>query len=174
MIADLMLFARPPRLSLAPVDVRAIAREQISSLTARANEQGTALMLAEDSAPAIARADATQLGVALRAIIINALEVLGSGGAIRVSVGQGCESLRPGDSPVPAVKITVEDNGPGVAEAAIPHLFDPFFSGREAGRGLGFGLTKAWRILTAHGGLISHSVPAGGGAAFSMVLPAAD
>jgi signal transduction histidine kinase len=174
MIADLMLFARPPKLSVALVDVRAITLEQVSSLTARANEQGTTLLLVDDAVPATIQADATQLGVALRAIIINALEVLGSGGAIRVGVRQGCESLRPGELPVPAVKITVEDNGPGVADSAIPHLFDPFFSGREAGRGLGFGLTKAWRIINAHGGQISHAVPAGGGAAFSIVLPAAN
>ena len=53
------------------------------------------------------------------------------------------------------VVIGVSDDGPGLSEQARRHLFDPFYSGREAGRGLGFGLSKCWRIITEHGGTIT-------------------
>jgi C4-dicarboxylate-specific signal transduction histidine kinase len=87
---------------------------------------------------------------------------LGGGGQITVGVRQS------GDT----VQISVADNGPGVSDAIRPHLFDPFFSGREAGRGLGFGLTKAWRIVTDHGGDLSHHPTPNGGATFVIALPA--
>jgi signal transduction histidine kinase len=58
------------------------------------------------------------------------------------------------------VRITVTDDGPGMSPREAAHAFDPFFSGREAGRGLGFGLCKCWRIVTAHGGRVEiHSQP---------------
>ena len=52
------------------------------------------------------------------------------------------------------LKVTMVDNGPGIPEDQINMVFDPFFSGREAGRGIGFGLTKAWRIMQLHQGEI--------------------
>ncbi len=45
----------------------------------------------------------------------------------------------------------MQDSGPGISPEHREHLFDPFFSGRQAGRGLGFGLSKAWRIIQMHG-----------------------
>jgi signal transduction histidine kinase len=163
MIADLMLFARPPKLILATVDARVIANGQISQIQSRALDQGTALVLETASTECAIHADADQIAVALRALIINALEALGGGGQVAVGVGHS------GD----LVHISVADNGPGVPEAVRAHLFDPFFSGREAGRGLGFGLTKAWRIVTDHSGDLSHHPTPNGGATFVIVLPAA-
>ena len=60
--------------------------------------------------------------------------------------------------------------------AAIPaeirrHMFDPFFSGREAGRGLGFGLSKAWRIAREHGGTIAVNSSTETGNEFSLIVP---
>jgi len=51
-------------------------------------------------------------------------------------------------------------------------IFDPYYSGREAGRGLGFGLPKAWRIMQLLGGSIRVEPPTGQGAAFVLTLPA--
>jgi hypothetical protein len=70
-----------------------------------------------------------------------------------------------------AVEITVADNGPGMSERERTHLFDPFFSGREAGRGLGFGLSKCWRIITAHRGHIDVDSQPGRGAKMIVTLP---
>ena len=50
--------------------------------------------------------------------------------------------------------LRIRDEGIGLSEIEREHLFDPFFSGRQAGRGLGFGLSKAWRIVDRHGGRI--------------------
>ena len=50
------------------------------------------------------------------------------------------------------IKLIVEDNGPGPAPGGLDHLFDPFYSGRSAGRGRGFGLSSAWRLARLQGG----------------------
>ncbi len=54
------------------------------------------------------------------------------------------------------VEISVEDSGPGVAAEVRPLIFCPYYSGRQAGRGLGFGLPKAWRIMQQLGGAIRY------------------
>lgn len=66
------------------------------------------------------------------------------------------------------VRVRVMDNGPGIDEEDVDRLFDPFFSGREEGTGLG--LSVAYRIARVHGGTISASSPEGGGAIFEFVL----
>jgi signal transduction histidine kinase len=58
--------------------------------------------------------------------------------------------------------IEIEDHGQGFSEIERNHAFDLFYSGRQAGRGLGFGLPKCWRIIQQHGGLIEiESTPDG-------------
>ena len=66
-----------------------------------------------------------------------------------------------------------EPGGPGFSEEERQHLFDPFYSGREAGRGLGFGLSKCWRIVRNHGGRIDVQSDPGRGATFEITLPVA-
>jgi len=69
------------------------------------------------------------------------------------------------------VEIVVRDNGPGVSADARSSMFNPFYSGREAGRGLGLGLSKCWRIITLHGGSISLDDTYSDGARFVIRLP---
>jgi signal transduction histidine kinase len=88
------------------------------------------------------------------------LEAIGTAGTIWVTLRQQLATasfLTDGDQAKHhgLTVIEVVDDGPGLSEKARRHLFDPFYSGREAGRGLGFGLCKCWRIITEHGGTVS-------------------
>jgi signal transduction histidine kinase len=168
MIADLMLFARPPKLNLATCDARQLARNVVDELAHIAAEQDTQLAFEANDALVEVEADATQLGVAIQAVVKNALEAVGEGGHVRVAVRQ-----RETDSESLA-EISVRDDGPGISDEVHKRMFDPFFSGREAGRGLGFGLSKCWRIVTDHGGRIIVERPAGGGAEITIVLNVAN
>jgi hypothetical protein len=162
MIADMRLFARPPQPEHERFDLVALVDRVIDSLEPELARRAIELARGGDSAPLEIDADPTQLTVALEAMCKNAQEAIGHEGQIVITLRDG-----PTD-----VAIEVRDTGPGIPPAVRKHLFDPFYSAREAGRGLGFGLSKCWRIVvTNHGGRIEVDDPPGGGARLRMVLP---
>lgn len=160
MIADMRLFARPPELQPQPVDLAALVDRVLEELGPRAAEQETQLARTGDPAPLELSADPVQLAVALKALGANALEALGLGGRIEFEL-----SRHQGET-----RIRVTDDGPGIAPEDLPRIFDPYFSARQAGRGLGMGLAKCWRIVTAHGGQIDVESRPGQGARFTIRL----
>ena len=85
MIADLMLFARPPSLRLEEVDLAKLADTVVAEMQDLAREQGTKLIRTGEPGPLLATVDPTQIAVALRAIIQNALEAVRKGGSVEVS-----------------------------------------------------------------------------------------
>jgi signal transduction histidine kinase len=197
MIADLMLFARPPQLRPESVDLQALLRRVADELAAEAGAASVAIVVHPSKASLRANADPIQLAVAIRAICINAIEAMLNGGKIEVYASRHWEGEAPPEprdgeaaakpamqrtaearqEPRPPndgrdyVQIIIADNGPGIPADIRHKIFDPFFSGREAGRGLGFGLAKAWRIVTVHGGTIAVRETPGGGATFVITLP---
>jgi len=169
MIADLMLFARPPQPVLRAIDLRIVLSELADELKAPCQERGILLQV-RLGAPVVVRADGNQLRVALRAVCDNALEVMDSGGRLEIF----CQATAAAADSEGTARIEIRDNGPGFDEHTREHLFDPFYSGRAAGRGLGMGLAKCWRIVRQHQGTIEAFSSSGGGAAFVITLPAAD
>jgi signal transduction histidine kinase len=165
MISDLMLFARPPKLNLAPCELGQLVRQVVDELREQADEQHTELNWSSANLPLEKPVDATQLAVAVRALVMNSFEALGEGGHVEIVLRH---IERDG---APWAQIVVRDDGPGISDQIREHMFDPFFSGREAGRGLGFGLSKCWRIVTDHGGQVIVERPAGGGAEIAILLP---
>ena len=168
MISDLMLFVRPPALRPTEFDLGALIRQVVTELEPLAVDQGTRLEYAPPLAPLMITADRLQLAVALKSLCVNSLEALPADGIVEVSVRRE-PPTRPDNS---AIAIAVRDTGSGISPAARRHLFDPFYSGREAGRGLGLGLSKCWRIVTLHGGRIDVESEPGHGATFTIRLPA--
>jgi len=167
MIADMMLFAKPPDLIRKSVDLAKLIPEVVSELADQAETQGSRLVVGGLEQGCVLSADADQIAVALKALVRNSLEALEMGGQVKVDLQR---------SPVPAAEeavIRVADTGPGIPPAVRRHMFDPFYSGREAGRGLGFGLSKCWRIVTLHGGSIDADTSDGQGARFTIRLPVA-
>jgi hypothetical protein len=165
MISDLMLFARPPKLNLTPISLPEFVRKAVGGLSALASERGVQLNCVESEFSSEICGDETQLGVALHAVVKNAIEAVDDGGHVSIAIRRR-EMVGS-----PWAEIAVSDDGPGVSAEARRHMFDPFYSGREAGRGLGFGLSKCWRIVTDHGGQVVVHSPANGGAEISILLP---
>ncbi|WP_428305284.1 sensor histidine kinase [Lacipirellula sp.] len=161
MISDLMLFARPPQLVLAATNLADVVNEAARGLVPEMQRRNIALRFDGSTPLPQIQADATQLQVAIRALLDNALDAIGRDGAIDVTLS----------STEAAVQLQIADTGPGIAPEVRPHIFDPFYSGREAGRGLGFGLSKAWRIVTLHNGTLEADSPSTGGATFTITLP---
>ena len=165
MIADIRFFARPPQPE--PVmfnlcdELKTLVREQ----TPLMSESGVAFYSELDAvADTMIESDPVLFHVVVGVLCNNARE------AVRLTGGNVWLCLRrEGD----VWAISVRDDGPGVSEETRPLLFDPYYSGREAGRGLGFGLPKAWRIMQLLEGTIRYEQPAGQpGALFVLTLPA--
>ncbi len=167
MIADLMLFVQPPKPEKKRVAVTTLVQEVFNQLKSLAEEQGTEVRYCSSVPEHLEiHADPRQLSVALQTVCTNALEAIGAGGWIEI------ELTERSDSPLGrrGVEIAVRDSGPGISEKALRHAFDPYFSGREAGRGLGLGLSKCWSILEQHGGKVElQNAPQG--AVVRLVLP---
>jgi signal transduction histidine kinase len=150
MISDMMLFAHPPKLNVKAVDIRlmvsALVRECEANMMA-ISRSGATIVAKVSQEVDRAIIDPTHCKVAIASLIQNAAE------AIRHDHGEIEIHLRHDSNDL---CITVSDNGIGINEQVRQHLFDPFYSGREAGRGLGFGLSKCWRIAKLHGGSLTH------------------
>ena len=144
MIGDAMTFARPPEIRSAVISPAALIMDVLASLTELADSQTTSIEVdLEESIQVLA--DSEQFRVVTASLVRNSLEALREGGRVQISLRSGTESF---------CILRVTDTGQGPDEVEREHLFDPFFSGRQAGRGLGFGLAKCWQILRSHGGWI--------------------
>ena len=161
MIADMRLFARPPAVEFQKVEMVALVDRLLAELGPQAAERAIAIHRGGHPGPIEIEADPVQWNVALQAICRNAIEAIGQDGQIEIL-------LEVSD---PWLVIQVSDDGPGFSEQERRHLFDPFFSARQAGRGLGLGLSKCWRIVTGHDGRIEAANRPGGGAVFSLWIP---
>lgn len=150
MIGDAMLFARPPRPERQTVVVEQAIADAVASLKARLAEKSLTVDVAALGAGATRiSADPSQFQVLLCELLRNAIEASRPEGRIDLTVRT--ETV----SEVSSVEIAVRDEGSGLSAVEREHLFDPFFSGRQAGRGLGFGLPKAWQIARQHGATLT-------------------
>ncbi len=102
---------------------------------------------------------------------MNSLQALSSGGSVTLTARSIARSSAD-ESESNLVQIAIQDTGPGIPAEVRRHLFDPYYSGREAGRGLGLGLSKCWRIVELHGGQMEVTSSEGVGTTFTINLPA--
>ncbi len=131
------------------------------------------LFLAEDLWAA--DVDARQIGQAIRNLILNAREAMPKGGTVVVRGNnvalntQELPSLPTGDY----VRISIADQGPGIAREVLPKIFDPYFSTKQRGtqKGMGLGLTICHSIVQKHQGAIAVESAMGVGTTFHIYLP---
>jgi len=163
MIGGLMLFARPPKAAPGEVDLDTLLAAVMEAVTPLAGARRVRLE-ARGAAALTVIVDRGQVEEALRAIVTNAVEAAVDGGSVVVAPG-----VVVGD---PAwCDVAIIDDGAGMDDATIQRAFDPFFSGREAGRGAGLGLSKAWRFIEASGGSVVLSSRVGVGTTVTVRLP---
>ena len=106
-------------------------------------------------------------------LLMNALLSRDSGVVVQIAA-QRCMARSPessGSEPIRCFRITVTDNGEGISDTDLPHVFEPFFTTREVGQGTGLGLSISHGIVSEHGGWMTVDSVPGEGAAFSVFLP---
>jgi signal transduction histidine kinase len=118
----------------------------------------------EEGLPRV-KADPLLMQQAMLNIVLNAEQAIGSGGRIESST-----STLEQDG-TRHVVVRIRDTGPGIPSAAMPRLFEPFYTTKEVGKGTGLGLAITYGIIQEHGGEITASNHPEGGAVFTVQLP---
>lgn len=152
---------RLPRPSLRAVDVNRLIGDLVTMQREELRAHGITVTLELASPGPLAHADPGQLRQALLNVLRNAREAMERGGAVRVATHR-----RDGK-----VVLQIEDEGPGIPPEVARRVFEPFFSTKVAGTGLGLSLTK--QIMSEHGGEIGIGDAPGGGARVVLELPEA-
>jgi len=157
-VNDVLDFARPIRFELAAVDINALCRE--SAAAASVSGAGGDIQLDLDPALGAVTTDGDRLRSALVNLLVNARHALnGHAGGVTLS------SRSAGDR----VKIVVADRGAGIAAADLAHIFDPYFTTKRGGTGLGLPIAK--NIVEGLGGAIAVSSTPGQGTEIRLDLP---
>ena len=107
--------------------------------------------------------DAAQIEQVILALVMNAMDALPQGGNLWLTTSFSQEHGR--------VRIVVRDDGSGIAPEILPHLFEPFLTTKETGRGVGLGLAISNSILERHNGSIEVESEVGRGTTFTVTLP---
>jgi two-component system, cell cycle sensor histidine kinase and response regulator CckA len=151
------------------VDLRVLLEEETSFAV-----RGTSAKyrLNVPSYPLPAKVDPQQLRQVVQNLVINAVQAMPKGGLITLnaSIEERVEGQFPRVSSERVIRISIHDEGMGIAAEHLGKVFDPFFSTKARGRGLG--LTMCYSILTRHGGSISVDSTLGTGTTFTILLPA--
>jgi PAS domain S-box-containing protein len=113
-------------------------------------------------------ADAGQLGQVVQNLVLNALEARPDG-LVELSLAN-VQREPPARPAGPCVRLSVSDQGPGIPSDRLQRIFDPFYSTKERGTGLGLAVTHS--IMARHGGLVEVRSSAGQGTTFDLFLPA--
>lgn len=154
-------FARPPKPERRRVALTALVEQTLALIAGRARKQRVRLHYEPPPQAVEIDADAEQIRQLLVNLALNALDVMPLGGlldvAAKVEDGQAV--------------LDVADTGPGIPSAHLSRLFEPFFTSKEAG--LGLGLVVSHRIARDHGGSLHASNRPEGGACFTLRLPVA-
>ncbi|MEO2088074.1 MAG: PAS domain S-box protein, partial [Gemmataceae bacterium] len=175
--SQMTAYAGVGRLAAGPVDLAAVLRAAEPVLRTDAGRVPLEWQVQTDLPPVIG--ESFQLRQAVRNLIVNAAEAVGhSGGAVRLELGAAHIDPTDGDYQLPPpaagryVRVRVADTGPGMTADVAARAFDPFFSTKFAGRGLGLAAVRG--IVKSHRGAVRLTTAPGGGTAVDLFLPAAE
>ena len=173
-VEQLLELARPARLSFQPVRLAELIDRVLDLYADQLEGKGINVHheYARDCPPI--EADPEYLYQAFVNLVANALDAMDEGGRLTLRVGWShgdpLTTLRPGGSGR-RVKVEIEDTGKGIAPSEADRVFNPFFTTKASGTGLGLALTH--KIVEDHRGRITFRSRPGGGTTFRVVLPVA-
>jgi PAS domain S-box-containing protein len=158
----------------APVKKSALLPELIRE-TARFPLHGSSVKPQFDLPPTLwpAEIDEGQISQVIHNLVINAIQAMPGGGTVTITARNVtlAEAELPALPAGPYLKITISDTGIGIATEHLPKIFDPYFTTKQAGSGLG--LATTYSIIKSHGGLVTVDSLLGHGSNFHLYLPAA-
>lgn len=164
-VSDLLAFSRQSSPARADADLTAIVNQTVALLAHKFELAGVRLdlRLADDLPPL--RCDASQIQQVVLNLVMNAVEASRAGGVVEVATVSV-----PEDS---TVELVVSDSGVGIPEENLARVYEPFFSTKGEGKGVGLGLAVVYGIVHAHGAAIDVTSAPGKGTTFRVAFPLA-
>ncbi|MCF8044675.1 MAG: response regulator [Desulfarculaceae bacterium] len=162
-VSSLLTFSRKSEATFARVDVKTLLEK--SALLCRHKLELSSIELAMEIDPEIEpiHADFNQIQQSIINLVFNAVDAIGTGGKITISAMNKKEEGQ--------VWIVVRDNGKGIDPEEINHIFEPFYTTKDEGYGVGLGLSIIFGIMDRHGGSIEADSKPGTGTAFTLRFP---
>jgi len=155
---DFLDCGKPLRLNLRKVDIGSLIQEILDIVKAKAEKDGVKILYQRGDIPKLS-VDPELLKTCILNIILNAFQSMPEGGNLAISAKTSEGNVR----------IILQDSGIGVPKENLPKLFDPFFSTKSKGLGLGLAMTK--RVAEEHGGKVIFQSEEGKGSAITISLP---
>lgn len=163
-VTQLLEFARPVNITPRETDLNRFIADSILLIQRQADAAGIDLRTTLLPDPVFVRIDPDRMRQVLLNLYLNAIESMGeSGGTLSIALSTEKENQ--------AVRITVADTGAGIEPDDLAHIFDPYYTTKPTGTGIG--LATAHNIVKAHGGSVTVKSRPESGTRFSIVIPAA-
>ena len=159
-VEQILGFARPVSLTLRSANLNQAINDILELLRPQLTANNVEVRLSTGQQTAYAMLDESSMRGALMNLILNAIEAMPQGGTLSITIDQTNETLR----------IEIADTGPGIGEEEAKKIFEPFYTTKE--QGLGLGMPYARKVIEQHGGTISLSSQPGKGTTISIALPA--
>ncbi len=160
-VSQLLAFARRGNETLAPMDINETVENALFLINHQLELNGVeAVRNFDPSVPRIL-ADQNQVQQFLMALFINAAQAMPEGGEITVTTAPTTGGI----------EVQVADNGPGMEPEVARHAFEPFYTTKSEGKGVGLGLSVVYGIVKRHGGRIDLDTAPGQGCRFTIFLP---
>ena len=160
-VEQIMGYARPVSLTLRPGNVSQVVKDILDLLKPQLTTNKVEVRLSLGQQPAYAMVDEASVRGALMNIILNAIEAMPEGGVLNVAIDRTDEMLR----------LEITDTGRGIAEEEVKKIFEPFYTTKA--QGLGLGMPYAKKIIDQHDGTMSVKSRPGEGTTISITLPTA-
>jgi signal transduction histidine kinase len=166
-VENFLSFARPGNSAMNHIRLDALLHQVIELIENQAQSRSISIGLKTGDAPIVIRGFEDRLKQLFLNLIINGMDAMPGGGALFIQAGVARTAEKDGNSSLAVVY--VQDTGEGIPPEKLHRLFEPFFSTRTQGTGLG--LTIAERIAREHGGIIRVESVQGKGSKFTVELP---
>jgi two-component system NtrC family sensor kinase len=162
-VRNLLLFSRTPGARFAEEDLRKLLDRCVMLVRHQAElqEVGIEVRVADDLPPV--ECDASQIQQVVVALVMNAIEAMGPGGGVTI----GAKPTASGNE----IELTVADTGRGIAEEDLARIFEPYFTTKEEGKGVGLGLAVVYGIVQRHHGEIEAQSEIGAWTIITIRLP---
>jgi len=162
MLTDLLNYGKPLELNLGKIDFNKLANDAAEVVRSISEEKDITIEIANNLNNGAAICDNEQIWRALTNLTLNAVQAAPKGGKVRISASRSIEKPE-------MTELRVLDNGPGVDDSLMETVFQPFYTTRDEGTGLG--LSNVKKIAEIHNGFVTVDNNEDGGAVFTIYIP---